>query len=112
MSLPDVAKGETGRPITITWLRKGTTTAEPITGAVLSGFIRYAGSSGNVDRAISGGLAIVDGANGIFTWTLNATDTQAAGKYLVHFVATFGSGAILKSFFTPWEVVDAGAVAA
>lgn len=108
MALPDVVEGENGRPITVTWLRKGTEIPEPITGAIMTGIIRYSGSAGNVDRAISGSLVISDGPNGVFTWTLDTTDTQAAGKYLVHFVATFGGGSILKSFFTPWEVVDAG----
>lgn len=108
MALPDAMQNETGRVVTITWNKKETnSTAETLTGFTITGVIEDL--SDESTRAISGALAVSDGASGQFTWTYDTTDTGTAGDYSVHFVATSGA-TVLETFPTSWQVVEAPTV--
>jgi len=105
MALPDIVKGEVGRVIAITWLKRGTNEPQPITGATLTGTIRNGPGPTYTTRAVAGALAVSDGPNGTLNWTLHATDSAAAGFYEVQIIATIGSN-VLKTFYMPWSVLD------
>jgi phosphosulfolactate phosphohydrolase-like enzyme len=87
----------------ITWTRDDNTPFN-LAGATLTGKIRNT-TSGGV-RAITGTLAIVDAANGVFSWGYSAADVAEAGTFLVQFTATVGSLADL-TYATQWIVEDA-----
>lgn len=109
MALPEAIQNETGRVVTITWTRKGTTDAEPLTGFTITGVIEDLPGPDASNRAINGALAVTDGPNGVFTWTYTVTDTASNGKFNVHFIATL-AGIVLKTEPTLWEVVRAPTV--
>lgn len=102
MALSDAIAGALRPGLTITWTQAGTTTAEDLTGATITGSLRdlHAGET----RAIAGVLTVTDAANGIFTWAYDAADV-VAGAYQVQFEAAFGAGASpSKTFLATWIV--------
>lgn len=106
MALPKAVQGEKGRVITITaYKNRVTLEVQALTGATMTGKIETLPGPTYTVRAISGTLALLDAANGTFTWTWDATDTGTAGKYTIQFIATIGSTVIYKSYPAPWEVV-------
>lgn len=91
--------------MTLTWYREGTTVAEDLTGATISGSIRN--GEGTV-RAITGALTVTSGTGGQFRWDLSAADVGDAGRLMVQFTATFGSGQTpAKTFKAAWDVTEA-----
>jgi hypothetical protein len=106
VAISDAVEGEVGRVLSITWRQQGTTTPETLTGGTITGKIRAGPGPDYADTAIAGTLTVTDGANGIFTWTLAAGDTDTPGLYQVQFQAVVSSKT-LKTFFSPWAVHDA-----
>lgn len=105
MALPDAAQLEDGRVVTITWLKQGTTTPEDISSPTsFTGAIESGSGPTYTKVAISGTLTVTDGANGVFTWTWNATDTILTGQFLVQFVIVKTGVPSLRSFSEPWTV--------
>ncbi len=105
MALPDAAQLEDGRVVTITWNKQGTTTPEDISSpSAFTGTIESGSGPTYTTRAISGALAVTDGANGVFTWTWNAVDTVSGGRFEVQFVIVKTGVPSLRSFPEPWTV--------
>lgn len=105
MALPDAVQLENGRVVTITWLKQGTTTPEDISAPTgFTGVIESGSGPTYTTVAISGTLAVTDGANGIFTWTWDATDTANAGDFSVQFIIVKAGIPSLRSFSAPWTV--------
>lgn len=88
MALANAVKGGLRPAQYITWTRDDGT-PENLTGATLTGWLRSI-ATGDV-RAITGTLAVVTAASGIFSWTYSAADVADAGKFDVQFNAAFGS---------------------
>jgi hypothetical protein len=110
MALADAVAGAIRPAQVITWTRADDT-AEDLTGATLTGFIRN--HETDVTRAIAGTLAVTTAASGIFTWTYVAADVADAGLHDVQIVATFASGLTpAKTFTGQWRVRAALAVSA
>lgn len=108
MALANAVQGATRPNQSITWTRADDT-AEVLTGATLTGVIRDA--AGTV-RAITGTLAVTDGANGVFSWNYSAADVATAGRFEVQFTAAFGSDPTpARTLATSWEVKPAYTVA-
>jgi hypothetical protein len=102
MALADAVQGAIRPAQQITWSREDGT-AEDLSGATLTGFIRSQRTG--TTRAIAGTLALTTAASGIFTWTYAAADVVDAGNFDVQFVATFGSDPTpAKTFTTKWVV--------
>lgn len=102
MALADATAGARRPGQSLTWTQKGTTTAEDLTGATLTGTLLdlHTGDS----RAIAGVLTVTDGPNGVFTWDYDAADV-VAGVYQVQFDASYGAGASpAKTFLSTWIV--------
>ncbi len=105
MALPDAVQLENGRVVTITWNKQGTTTPENISSpTAFTGVIESGSGPTYTVVAVSGALAVTDGVNGIFTWTLDATDTVLAGRFLVQFLIVKSGVPSLRSFPAPWTV--------
>lgn len=88
MALPSRPAGARRPPLTVTWMREGTTTPEDLTGATITGVLRRSGTN----TAITGTLTVTDGTGGVFRWDFSAADVATAGTYEVQFNAAFGSG--------------------
>jgi hypothetical protein len=77
--------------------------AVDLSGATLTGWLRSI-ATGDV-RAITGTLAVVTAASGIFSWTYSAADVADDGDFDVQFDAAFGSGATpARTIAAHWTV--------
>ncbi len=105
MALATAVKGGLRPSQVITWTREDGT-AEPLTDATLSGWIRSR-TTGET-RAIAGTLTVTDGAAGQFRWDYVAADVQSAGAYDVQFNAAFPTGQTpARTFVQQWTVKEA-----
>ena len=103
MALAAAIQGGRRPSQTITWTREDGS-AEDLSGATLSGFIRNRRTRST--RAIDGTLTVSDAVAGVFVWAYGSTDVSEAGSFDVQFVASFGSDptpAKTKSIF--WQVL-------
>lgn len=102
--LADAVQGALRPAQTITWVREDGE-AENLTGATITGRIVDAAGVG---RAIAGTLAVVNGAEGIFTWAYAAGDVANAGAQQVQFNAAFGAPPTpARTFVAAWYVREA-----
>lgn len=100
-ALPNWVQGARRPSMLITWYEEDSTTPEALTGATITGFIRY----GVTTIAITGVLTVIDGAAGQFRWDFSAADVANAGALKVQFVATFGSNPTpAKTFQAEWHI--------
>lgn len=103
-SLPNWVQHARRPSMSVTWYREGTTIAEDLTGATLSGLIE----DGATVTAITGTLTLTDAVNGVFRWDFSAADVASDGKLEVQFDAVFGSGQTpAKTFRADWFVETA-----
>lgn len=108
--LPNWVAGALRPSMLLTWYRDGTTTAEDLTGATLTGTITKLFGDG-ATRAIAGTLTVTDAAGGVFRWDFDAADV-VEGVYLVQFNAAFGSGPTPAiPFEARWQVLRRHVVA-
>ncbi|MEZ4714303.1 MAG: hypothetical protein R3A44_44395 [Caldilineaceae bacterium] len=106
MSLASGIEGATRPAQSITWYRGDLVTPEDLTGATLSGSLKYKVDGSK--RAIAGTLTVTDGAAGEFTWAYHADDVAQPGAYEVQFTATFvAEPSVAKTLKTPWQVLEA-----
>ena len=93
----------------ITWTRADGT-AENLSGATITGFIKNA--AGTV-RAIDGTLTVTTAASGIFTWAYGDNDVGTSGTFTVQFNASFSSEPTpAKTIESSWYVSTALSVPA
>lgn len=105
MALAAAIKGAKRPSQTITWTRADGT-AEDLSGATLTGYIRNQRTGET--RAIDGDLTLVTAASGIFEWAYGDNDVSEAGEdFEVQFVASFASAPTpAKTRTTSWTVYD------
>ena len=105
MALAAAIKGAKRPSQTITWTRADGT-AEDLSGATLTGFVRNLRTGET--RAIDGTLTLVTAASGIFEWAYGDDDVSEAGDAMeVQFVASFGSAPTpAKTVASAWVVYD------
>ena len=101
MSLPKALQGARNTGLKLTWTQDDGT-VENLTGATLSGTMK---DKDGVVTAITGTLAIVTAASGIFSWAYSAADIATPGRYLVQFKATFTEYDL--TYPENWEVEEA-----
>ena len=101
-NLADAIQPARKRSQTITW-KDTNGGAINLTGAALTGIIH--GDSGQ--RAITGTLALVTAASGIFSWTYSAADVAQAGTFFVQFRAKYSDSLSEISYRTRWIVGEA-----
>lgn len=102
MALPVVVQHSRKRSLTITWQDDGGT-AINLTGATITGII----DRGGVQTAITGTLALVTAASGIFSWTFSAADVAQAGGFHVQFRAKYSDSLPEVCYRTQWRVLPA-----
>ena len=103
-NLPDRVQGGLRPAQSITWQREDGT-AEDLTGATITGYIRN--RSTGTERAIAGTLSVTDGPAGTFRWDFAAADVADAGSFDVQFTATFSAGATpARTFISRWKVEE------
>ena len=102
MALPDAVQGDQHTGLSITVYYAGSSTPKPITGATIAGVI-YDPDAGT-SRAITGTLAIVDGAGGVFSWLFSVADTGTVGTYVAQFTFTYGDGKPDSTYEQAWNV--------
>ncbi len=107
MALENAIEGARHTGQQITWTHDDGT-AQNLTGATMSGIIRDVPTG--VETAITGTLALVTAASGIFTWAYSAADIATAGEYVVQFKADFGSTFALSHWIN-W-LIEAGPASA
>ena len=101
-ALPPRVQGALRPAQLIRWERDDGT-ADPLTGATLTGTITN--RSTDTTRAIAGTLTVTDGASGEFRWDYAAGDVDTAGEYDVQFSAAFLAGASpARTFVARWKV--------
>lgn len=100
MALANAVQNAAHTPQRITWTD---TDDDPLdlTGATLTGRIRDVATG--VTRDITGTLAIVTAAAGLFSWTYSATDVGTAGAFVVQFTADYDA-ADDKTLIYSWTV--------
>lgn len=105
MALAAAIKGAKRPSQTITWTREDGT-AENLSGATLTGFIRNMRTGAT--RSIDGTLTLVTPASGVFTWAYGDNDVNESGQdFEVQFVASFGSAPTpAKTKAASWIVYD------
>lgn len=104
-TLPPVVVGDRKRSYVITWTDDANPpVAVDLTGATLTG--EYKNMVTGTETAITGTLALVTAASGIFSWARSAADVATAGVYRVRFVATYSGPLDTKSFAVDWLVKD------
>ncbi len=87
--IAEVVQGSTRTPLSIAWVDEN---GDPVdlTGSTITGTMRpYARPNGEI-KAISGSMSPVGGGSNNFTWDLDATDLDTAGKWVVQFLSTAG----------------------
>ena len=100
--LPNRVEGGVRPAQALTWKREDGS-AEDLTGATLTGFIRN--RSTGTTRAIAGPLTVTDGAAGAFRWDYAAADVVEAGRFDVQFTAAFAAGLTpARTFVEQWTV--------
>lgn len=103
MALASAVQHARKRAQTITWTDEDGT-AINLTGATITGII----DRGGVQTAITGTLALVTAASGIFSWTYSAADVAQAGSFHVQFRAKYSSDTLSEiSYRTQWRVLPA-----
>jgi hypothetical protein len=103
MPLADAVQGSLRPAQQITWTRGDDNTAEDLTGATITGWIRN--RSTGVVRAIAGTLSVTTAASGVFTWTYASADVADVGTFDVQFNAAFGSSPTpARTLVVPWTV--------
>ncbi len=102
MALASVVQNARKRSQTITWTDDGGT-AINLTNAVLYGVMW---DKDNAERSITGTLALVTAASGIFSWTYSAADVATAGTYYVQFGAKYSDGTYEISYRMQWHVYE------
>lgn len=100
-TLPPVVGGDRKRSLTLTWTDEDDVAVD-LTGATITGEFKNMVTA--AETAITGTLAIVTAASGIFSWARSAADVATAGVYLVRFVATYSDTLTTKSFAAYWVV--------
>lgn len=91
------------RSQTITWEDEDHI-AIPLDGATITGIIERNG----VQTSITGALAVVTAASGIFSWTYSAADVAQHGTFFVQFRAKYSSDKLSEiSYRTQWRVFPA-----
>jgi len=103
VTLPPIVVGDRKRTMTITWTDTNEVAVD-LTGATITGEIKNMSTS--AETSISGTLALVTAASGIFSWARSAADVATVGDYLVRFVATYTGPLDTKSFAAYWRVKD------
>lgn len=102
MALQNAVQNDQYTAQLITW--NAGSAVKDLTGAVLTGTITDQAT--NTTRAITGTLALVTAASGIFSWAYSAADTATLGDYYVQFTATYAADSKADSSFrTGWKVV-------
>lgn len=101
MALAPMIQGALTPAQVITWTSEDGT-ALNLTGATITGRMRSLLSRSS--RAITGTLAIVTAASGIFSWTPSAADVADADFFEVTFTATYSVSQIVKTFIVHMEV--------
>jgi hypothetical protein len=104
MALLKAVVGATHTGQIITWIEQGSSEAHVLTGATLTGRIEDANGTA---RAITGVLALVDAANGVFSWAYSAADVVEEGLFKVQFKAAFSGGKYDLTFYQDWIVARA-----
>lgn len=100
MALANAVQHARKRAQTITW-KDEDDAAIDLTGATITGIIERAG----VQTAITGALALVTAASGIFSWTYSAADVAQAGAFFVQFRAKYSDSLSEISYRTKWTVL-------
>lgn len=100
MGLSRAIQGARNTGQQITWTQDDGPTQD-LTGATLSGTIED--KDGNTS-AITGTLAVVTAASGVFSWAYSAADIATVGRFLVQFKADYGSGLYDLSYPEVWVV--------
>jgi hypothetical protein len=91
------------RSLTITW-KDEDGAAVNLTGATLTGIIERDG----VQTSITGTLALVTAASGIFSWTFSAADVGQAGNWFAQFRAKYAADSLSEiSYRTQFKVAAA-----
>lgn len=101
MALPPATQGARNTPALITWVDTDGTPKD-LSGATITG--RIENRVDGVDRAADGSFALVDAANGVFSWTYGVLDVGTPGNFFVQFKATFGGSAYDISHREEWDV--------
>jgi hypothetical protein len=101
MALQNAVQNDGHTAQRITW--SAGSAVKDLTGATITGTITDVQTQ--TTRAITGTLALVTAASGIFSWQYSAADTATVGAYTVQFTATYGDGLIDSSFSASWEVM-------
>ena len=102
MTLATAVKGARRPSQAIPWTREDGT-AEPLTDATITGWLRNRASGAT--RAIAGALTVTDGAGGEFRWDYAGADVAEVGRFDVQFDAAFSAGASpARTFVARWEV--------
>lgn len=102
MALANALQHARKRSQRITWQDEDEAAID-LTGATLTGIIERAG----VQTAITGTLALVTAAAGIFSWTYSEADVAQAGSFFVQFRAKYSDGLSEISHRTRWTVLPA-----
>lgn len=101
MALENALEGARHTGQQITWSHDDES-AHDLTGATITGTIRSVRTG--VTQAITGTLALVTAASGIFTWAYSAADIAVADRYQVQFKADYGGGLYDLSYWIDWLV--------
>lgn len=103
MALANAVQHSTKRAETITWEDEDGAAVD-LTGSTITGIIERAG----VQTAITGALALVTAASGIFSWTKSAADVAQAGTFFVQFRAKYAADSKSEiSYRHKWVVLPA-----
>ena len=102
--LPPRVKGSRKRTLTITWLDTNGEIVD-LSGATITGDLQNL-TAGTAATAITGTLALVTAASGIFSWAMSAADVGTLGAYKVQFKATYSDTLCEKTLVANWEVVE------
>lgn len=101
MALSDSIQYDRKRLQTITW-HDDDGNAVDLTGSTITGIVERNG----IQTAITGVLALVTAASGIFSWARSAADVAQAGTFFVQFRAKYSSDKLSEiSYRTQWRVL-------
>lgn len=100
MPMPPTIQYARQRVLVLTW-EDDDHNAIDLTGATITGIIERSG----VQTAITGTLALVTAASGIFSWTYSAADVAQAGAFFVQFRAKFSGSLSEFSYRHKWQVL-------
>lgn len=101
MPLPNAVQYSRQDTFVITWTADDdTATPADLTGATLYGII----NPGSNQRLITGTLALVTAAGGVFSWAPSEADVAEAGTFYVQFYAKYSNGKPKLSSRQRWFV--------